>query len=427
MTNDNAQTNPQASSSSIITRPLIPLEAEVSPNSGGTSQPSQTQPSIAPESPGIRTGDNARKRRMEARVDEFRKGNCSKYDAITAILRELESEPLLSEEEKDSTFGLYCAEINSTETRSGTANRLPTVSRSAPEPDKGKATEDLSRGTIDLFDQLSKRSICDESDSEDEEGEKTHKKPKISEFEMPWNKNRKSLENGTSQSCIKTVKLLKLFNQDIKQSKFYISVAPGVPGNVPSSQWERILKGQPVDLDQILSSIHRITTVDEKKAKLGETEISLGAVEAAKKVTTYNEWSTAWRKTVRAITYVFAHRQQELEDYTEYIEGEFESLHTSIHDRIIHFDIAVRNLVCGGQQILLTDTHKFQRLYSANIHPQGIQNVPTSKKLSSTPGRREICNRFNNGDCRSSNCRYRHACKACGQTGHGKSTCTRKD
>jgi len=275
---------------------------------------------------------------------------------------------------------------------------------------------------------MSKRTTSDESDFEGDEEGKTHKKPKLLESEMPWANNRIAEGSTSNPSCTKTIKLLKLFNRDIKQAKFYVTVGPDAPGNIPSSQWDRILKGEPVDLDQILSSVHRITTVNERKAKIGDTEISLGAIDAARKVTSYNEWSIAWRKTARAVSYVFAHRKQELDDYTDYIEGEFEARQASAHIRVIHYDIAVRNLVCGGQQILLTDTHKFQRLYLANMHSDGIQNSTGPKKLPGSSSRkREICNQFNMGECRSSSCRYRHTCKKCGQPGHGQSTCPHKD
>ena len=425
---------------SVVTRTIIPIQAGGSssnpPVKAGTTQNSRTQPSVSPE-PRVQPGDNARRRRLESIVDDFRSGTTSQYAAFSAILQELESEPKLSGQEKDATFGLYCAEVNAAEARgirpSAGGQRKPSDEPIVPNivPDKGKThekPETFSPGEVDLFEHLSKRSGSDESDIEGDEEGKAHKKPKLLESEMPWTKGRIAEGSATNPSCAKTVKLLKLFNRDVKQARFYVTVGADAPGNIPASQWDRILKGEPVDLDQILSSIHRLTTVDERKAKIGDTEISLGTVDAARKVTTYNEWSIAWRRTARAVSYVFAHRRQELDDYTDYIEGEFEAKQASAHIRVIHYDIAVRNLVCGGQQILLTDTHKFQRLYSANMHSDGIQNTTGPKKPSgSSGGKREICNRFNTGECRSSNCRYRHICKRCGQPGHGQTTCPCKD
>ena len=435
MSNAETQEDSQTAGTSFSnTRTIEPIEASFvnqPHDASGATQQSRTQPSGTSE-PGNRPEDDYRRGRLESIVDNFRSENNSRYEAFSAILQELNSDPQLSGQEKDATFGLYCAEINAVEARSSNPSTLkPDAAIADVRPDKGKSRErpdNLLRGAQDLYDHLSKRSVNGESDLEGDEEEKSRKKPKLLESEMPWTKGRDTESMGTNPSCAKTVKLLKLFNRDIKQAKFYVTVGPDAPSNVPSSQWDRILKGEPVDLDQILSSVHRITTVDERRAKIGDTEISLGAIDAAKKVTTYNEWSIAWRKTARAISYVFPHRRQELDDYTDYIEGEFEARQASAHIRVIHYDIAVRNFVCGGQHNLLTDTHKFQRLYAANMHSDGIQNSSSSRKVSGPGGRkREICNRFNNGECQSLNCRYRHVCRGCNQPGHGKSTCPRKD
>jgi hypothetical protein len=61
------------------------------------------------------------------------------------------------------------------------------------------------------------------------------------------------------------------------------------------SEWEHIFKGEPVDLGKILSSLHRVTIDPERKASIGDTEISIGVAEAKRKVETSSEWSTAWR------------------------------------------------------------------------------------------------------------------------------------
>jgi len=82
---------------------------------------------------------------------------------------------------------------------------------------------------------------------------------------------------------LKTIELLRIYNKDIKKCKFFVSVASGAPNNIPSAQWERIFKGEPIDLDQILSSLYWIMIVEDRKARIGETDISLGPVEASRK------------------------------------------------------------------------------------------------------------------------------------------------
>jgi len=190
---------------------------------------------------------------------------------------------------------------------------------------------------------------------------------------MPWYGRDDLDELSINPSCIKTVKSLQLFNQDIKGCKFHVSIATGAPDNIPPAQWERIFKGEPIDLDQILSSLYRITTSEERKASIGNTDVLLGPVEASRKVTTSSDWSTAWRRAARATSFVFPHRTHELEDYAEYIESEFAAKVSSGHHRIILYDVAVRNLVRGGQRTLLTNSFKFSSLYLAIVMPDRIQ------------------------------------------------------
>ena len=89
------------------------------------------------------------------------------------------------------------------------------------------------------------------------------------------------------------------------------------------SEWEHIFKGETVNLDWILSSLHCVTIDEERKARIGETEISFGSSETKRKVESSSEWSTAWRFASRAIAFVFEHRERELFEYRDYIERLF--------------------------------------------------------------------------------------------------------
>ena len=64
------------------------------------------------------------------------------------------------------------------------------------------------------------------------------------------------------------------------------------------SEWEHEFKGEPIDLDKILLSLHCITIDPERKACIGETEISIGGAEGKWKVEMSSEWSTAWRSAL---------------------------------------------------------------------------------------------------------------------------------
>jgi hypothetical protein len=143
---------------------------------------------------------------LEAIVNSYRNGTCNRYAAFSALLRELESEPQLSEQEKDTTFGLYCAEVNSTEVRALQSiddplqpeHERPARLDAAGNGKSRERTEAHPRGTIELIDQLSKRTVSEGPDTDDEEDGKTHKKPKLLESEMPWARSGRTEGLGTN-------------------------------------------------------------------------------------------------------------------------------------------------------------------------------------------------------------------------------------
>ena len=81
---------------------------------------------------------------------------------------------------------------------------------------------------------------------------------------------------------------------------------------------------------------------------LGYSEISFGVTEAKKHVSTAAKWSAAWRRASKAISFAFPHRREELLDYGDYIEAEFAAKHSSIHHKIILYDVALQNEVTAG-------------------------------------------------------------------------------
>ena len=187
------------------------------------------------------------------------------------------------------------------------------------------------------------------------------------------------------------------------------------------SEWEHIFKGEAVDLDKVLSSLHRISFDSERKASIGDTEISISSIETKRKVETSSEWSTTWRSASRAIAFVFEHREQELAEYGDYIERLFAAKRPSSHGQVILFDKGVRNEVGGGQIILLTDYQYFTSLYAATLQDDGIEYHRGRRGGGGRPGNQkdEICLRFNGqAGCRFSDsaCKYRHACLGCGES-----------
>jgi len=184
----------------------------------------------------------------------------------------------------------------------------------------------------------------------------------------------------------------------------------------------------------VLSSLHHISAPKENLGCVGSTEISLSRSEPSKKVQMSGKWTSAWNAAIKAIKFAFPHREQELRDYGEYIEGHFSAKVSSTHRKIILYDVAIRNEVGGGQNVLLTDIHCFSRFFSAIVMPDGIESNHTQSSSKRPAGKAstktEFCNRFNSVNGCSNladNCRFKHACKKCKRTTHGKESCNVKE
>ena len=250
---------------------------------------------------------------------------------------------------------------------------------------------------------------------------------------MPWyNPSSGSSRRG---SCADTCRTLLKFSEDLSGVKSLLRVANNLPEGIPSSQWDRIIRGESVDLHQILSSMHFVQLDEERKGRVGGAEVTFAVAESKRQVKTGGEWSAAYRRMAKAVAFLFPHRREELSDYAEHIEGLFSAKHTNAHSKVILYDQSVRNRVGGGQNILLTDYQQFNSLSEAILHADGIE-YRGSGKGSSKGGKgsdeggsskKDICRKFNSQDgCRftEEECYYKHNCKKCGKSGHGKTSCT---
>jgi hypothetical protein len=363
---------------------------------------------------------------LEGAVDLFRGGKSSKTEAISSIIRILgeNTDVSITSVQKEATFDSYLTEIlaiqSSLEESSGSKN----LEASSGDEPSGSKSAHVSKGNR-------RDRHCVESDDESDDGSPS-KKLRLIESDMPWYiPDGESSNNSSSPSCQETCRLLRAFNRDISKAKFLVKIAPNAPSGVPSSQWERILKGEAVDLNQFFAALHLVVPDEERKGRLGDTEISFGVAEPKKRISTAAEWSSAWRRASKAISFAFPHRREELLEYGDYIESEFAAKITTSHHKLLLYDIALRNEVAAGQQSLLSDLPKFNRLYSAIVLPDGVESGSGRERL---PGRKsraqgsdkfEICNKFNAGTCKNhdSDCKYRHLCKNCRKPGHGVKDC----
>ena len=365
-------------------------------------------------------------RELESSIESFRGGKVSKTDVIADIIRILGENTYvsISQSQKESTFDSYLTEILSIQSNfdqsSGSLGAAAIAQHSSPNMESEGHKEGSKRGRDDA-----------ESDFGDDDNGASRKR-KLVESDMPWYVSADSTAAVSSRpSCQETCRLLRSYNRDVSRAKFLVKLAPNCPTGIPSSQWERIFKGDAVDLNQVFASLHHVVVDEERTGRLGETEISFGVAEPKKKVRTAAEWSSAWRRASKAITFAFPHRREELLDYGDYIESEFAAKVSSSHHKLILYDIALRNEVAGGQSFLLSDHERFSRLYSAIVLLDGVEghtDNPGGKKPGSSRqggGKSEMCNKFNAGTCKHSSdeCKYLHACKKCRKLDHGKKDC----
>jgi len=361
-------------------------------------------------------------------VESCRRGRTTKSSATKALLESLERLTGVSAYTREKAFISYLAEINS-------------IEREPPEPSLPVRTDVTNSGTDNEAEKLTgeqrQSATQEETDNDqlyqilpkrpafprdaDDEHSPGPKRQRLVQSDMPWHgwQNGRGVINQVV-SCTRTCELLELYGEDITRSKFLIRTTRYSPEGIQASQWERILRGEALNLDNFLSSIVRTQIDEDRKARIGETHLTFSTSEAKRRVRNAADWATAWRRASEAVVFAFPHRREELDLYQRHIQVQFDAKQPHAHQRIISYDIAVRNYVGGGQTTLLTDCERFSHLYSAIILPDGIEFSSTSSNLrKTTPSRTskstEICNKFNtHSGCPHSPCRYRHACRKCG-------------
>jgi hypothetical protein len=377
---------------------------------------------------------------LDGIVDRFRSGQLNKPKAIALVLRTIEYDPDSSDRAQEQTLELYLSAINSHETaltesaRRGApyGEQLGEERQVAGELLEPQRDPDVDRRVNDLLSELSAKSVAADP-GDDDDGDRSSKRPRLALSDMPWYKDE--LENRESDNpiCRKNRELLALFARDIPQVKFWIRNSAHAPSGFPTSQWERIIRGEAVDLNAVFSNLHRTEPAKENVGRVGDTQITFGLAEPKKRIETAGDWISAWNRVVQATRFVFRHREQELRSYGDYIESLFAAKIVATHPRIIMFDIAVRNEVAGGQRSVLFDaSSRFHHLYAAIVAADGVEAKGRSGTRGQSGGSSKnnkptVCHRFNSAaGCNSTDCRFQHACRICRSTDHSSEKCDRR-
>ena len=258
------------------------------------------------------------------------------------------------------------------------------------------------------------------------------KRPKLERGELPWTKADNDFLSSSVNSppeCDRNRRLLRTLSKDYSFALNDLRLSPRAPPGFPSPEWNNIIRGHPVNLDVVLSSLHHVHPAKENVARLGDHDISFPQVESAKRVQTAADWAAAWHLTARAYSFVFEWREQEIWEYGDYIERMFASRIASAAPKIILLDKAIRNFVAGGQTVLLNSFARFSHINDAILSPEGVENHGGDGEQRGANKRKRAfsaCDKFNRqSGCSAADgkCRYPHICKSCGKGGHGQTTC----
>jgi hypothetical protein len=424
----NAETSNQGETSRGPTQPAVATPSHnVVSGSEPTLTPRTDGTTVAPH------GETSVQEYLDGIVNDCRRGRTTKAEGARRIIDALDRLTALSVPSRDKTIESYLFELH-TVRRNDEAPApgaphgpgvTPVETEAVRDPSEPVPQEDSLRDN--LVHLLTKRGAA--TDDLDDDLSTNPKRQRYTQADMPWHglrSGRKSINFELSYA--RTCELLEYYGEDLPRSKFLIRTAQNAPEGVQSAQWERILKGEPLNLDHFLSSICRTTIDEDRQARLGTTHLTFSTSEAKRKIRTYGDWISAWKKASRAIAFAFPHRADELDDYFLHIQSEFDSKQVGAHQRIILYDIAVRNYIGGGQSVLLVERERFSHLYSAIILSDGIEFPPNvgGKRATATPanGRSEVCNKFNTPPgCPHNPCKYRHSCKGCSKEGHGRPDC----
>jgi hypothetical protein len=405
-------------------------------------------------------------RQIEATVETFRTGKVRKSQAIYKIGQLLASGPNGDEDIKSDSLDRYSVTLDGIEALAARANEhgqrvsCTVLGKRKEESGRGGGRHEEIDGDnpreprddeIDNFLEGIPKGIdgveqeCpdnggsgDDSDPEsDDDGGRhgrSNKKQRIYESQMPWfSKEQQVRKSVTHVSCNKTRKLLDLFQKDPVAVKRWIRCAASAPAGFPNTEWDALIKGETIDLDTIFSSLHHIHSIDESIGHVGTTEIQFGRPKPAAKIETSGQWTAAFNLVIKATSFLFPHRCEELRQYGDYIEELFSAKSVATHPRLFKYDEAVRYKVGQGQSVLLTDTGAFNRYYEAIVAPDGVGiastsggGIPNPKKGGKSGEGSDICHRFNgkNGCGNAADkCKYKHICKKCNKGGHGKLDC----
>ena len=275
---------------------------------------------------------------MDDVVESFRSKEITKLKALSNIITILDFDTSRTEKTKDVAVEYYSRTLDEIEALATSAVKRGEHVQRGLQPTRGVGSagtthlrnEQHDADIDELISQVSRESKTskrplsgdffdadDDANDSDVGGTRSNKKRRIFESQMPWFSREEEERRTGNKECEESRRILALYARDFKAIKQWIQNSRTAPLGFPSSEWDNIVRGQAVNLDAVLSSLHHISAPKENVGRVGSTEISLGRSEPSKKVQTSGEWTSAWNAAIKAIKFAFPHREHELREYGE--------------------------------------------------------------------------------------------------------------
>ncbi|KDR65496.1 hypothetical protein GALMADRAFT_148640, partial [Galerina marginata CBS 339.88] len=211
---------------------------------------------------------------LDSIIDDFRNKQFTKARTIARLTSALGLIPDRDQPEKETAFTQYLASIESIERLAAEASQRglhASIGLGGQQAEARPVNEHETFIKSLVTDRSTKRGreSNNSSDNEDIVGEddgpveSSNKKIRLFERDMPWYNRESAARQSANPSCIKTREILIKFAQDYATVKHWITVAHSAPCGFPSVEWENIIKGKPISLDNVLSSLHHISPIKE--------------------------------------------------------------------------------------------------------------------------------------------------------------------
>jgi hypothetical protein len=158
---------------------------------------------------------------------------------------------------------------------------------------------------------------------------------------MPRFSKEKGSRRNVDKSRIQSAELQRQYAKGLtKSNDEYLVYRFG------TSRFPLYRKGEPLQGEGSQPGCHLQfafhVAVRENRGCIGDYVISLGHTEPSRKVLTSGDWATAWNLVIKAASFPFPHRRDELDAYEEYTQREFTARQADAHWKIIHFDQSIR-------------------------------------------------------------------------------------